>query len=509
MSTLAIGRALPASRGVRARQTLAGLLTAGGASGLTLFVAGHGLTKAVAVVIMVGGALWFASTRRTTLALAIVTLYLGLLDGYLKLSTGSNLITFVRDVLLYAIALGVLVRAAVQHRRLTAPPMTAWVVAFIALVLVQIANPSDGTLYHSLAGVRQHLEFVPLFFLAYAYVRTTKALRALLVLLAVIAAANGVVNYVQFHMTPAQLAAWGPGYSERVLGTGGYSFAGRTFDAAGGHQLTRPFGLMSDAGSGGQVCAIALGAILALASIPGRRRYLALAALTAVAAVVGILTSQERSAVVAGVVVVIAYALLTVTSRRALVTVLVVAAAGGVAYATVSIIKSAQNTVFRYQGVTTTQILTTTEQARGRSIARIPGDLVKYPLGDGLGVAGPATGTGGAPSQAGTIDAETEFSFATLEAGVPGMLTIVGFTLVLFFLGLRRVRRERDPEARVLLAAIVAPLAAMFAMYWVSAVTPTTPYGPYLWAAGGILSYWLITRPAELRRADDQRAAGA
>ena len=66
-----------------------------------------------------------------------------------------------------------------QRRQFTWPPLTGWVLAFVVLVLIQIPNPNGGTLVHSLAGVRQDLEFVPLFFLAYLYVRTKKALRVL------------------------------------------------------------------------------------------------------------------------------------------------------------------------------------------------------------------------------------------------------------------------------------------------------------------------------------------
>ena len=82
---------------------------------------------------------------------------------------------------------------------------------------------------HSLAGVREHLEFVPLFFLTFAFVRSVKALRMLVILLAVIAAANGLASLVQFKESPQQFAAWAPGYAQRVLGTGSFSGGGRTF----------------------------------------------------------------------------------------------------------------------------------------------------------------------------------------------------------------------------------------------------------------------------------------
>ena len=501
MSTHAIARvpARVAPRGVGG-QSAVGLLVAALAAGLTVLVSSRSTVSGAAVLIVVGGAVWFATTRRTQLALALLMVYLGALDGYLKLGTGSNLATFGRDVLLYAIVIGLLVRAVVQGKRLRVPPLGAWVIGFVVLVLVQFANPQDGSLYHSLAAVRQDLEFVPLFFLAFAFVRTTKALRIFVILLVLLAAANGVADYVQFHMTPQQLASWGPGYAQRILGGGEFHYSGRAFYSSTGAYLTRPFGLMSDEGSGGLVCALALGGILALGSIPGRRRYLILAAIAGAAAVAGVVTSQGRAVIVSSVVVVLAYALLTFTSRRAVATLLGLVAVAAITFVTVSVIESSHSAVFRYKGVTTSQIISTTANARGLSISRIPKNLIDHPLGGGLGVGGPSQGVSGAPALAGVADAETEFSFATLEAGIPGMLVIVGLVLVLFALGLKRCRREPDPEARVLLAAIVAPTAGMFALYWAGPVTPTTPCGPYLWAAAGIVSYWLIVRPKALRQ---------
>ena len=102
-------------------QTAAGLLVAGVVAALTAFVTRRAAAEGAAVLLVVAGGLWFAATRRTQLALALFVLYLGLLDGYLKLASGSNLVTFVRDLLLYAIVVGLLVRAIVQGKRLPLP----------------------------------------------------------------------------------------------------------------------------------------------------------------------------------------------------------------------------------------------------------------------------------------------------------------------------------------------------------------------------------------------------
>jgi hypothetical protein len=485
-------------------QALGALPVAAIAAALTWYTVSHSgrsIFLGVAAVIVVGGSIWFATTSQPALALALLMVYLGALDGYLKLSTGSNLVTFVRDILLWALVAGELIRASVHRKRLSAPPLGAWVAWFAVLVLIQLANPQDGSFKHSMAGVRQHLEFVPLFFLAYMYVRTTRALRMFVILLTLLAVANGVVNLIQFHESPAQLASWGPGYSQRVLGGGQFQYAGRAFFDTTGVTHTRPFGLMSDAGAGGLVDAFALGAIVALGVLGFRRRqrYLVLAVTAAVACAAGLVTSQGRASVICGLVVLLSYAAISATARGRLTTLLGVGAVVLVGYFAAS--GALGGAVTRYQGLNTTQILQTTNRARGYSIGAIPKNLVAHPLGAGLGVGGPAEGQSGAPVLAGVADAETEFSFLTLEAGFPGMVALVGFTVILLALAVRRVRDESDREARILLAAIIAPIGGILTLYAVSAITPTTPAGPYLWTVGGIVSYWLVTRPCELRRA--------
>lgn len=482
-------------------QVTAGLGIAAVAAGLTWLVDEQGPLLGIGGVCGALLAAWLVTTRRTGLALALFMVYLGTLDGYLKLSTGVPALTFVRDALLFAIVVGLLVRAQVRGTRLAAPPLSMWVGGFVVLVIVQLFNPQGGTLVHSLAGARQHLEFVPLFFLTYAFVRTTRSLRMFVVLLAMIAAANGVVSFVQFNLKPTQIAAWGPGYAERVLGTGEFASSGRTFADSTGKSRTRPFGLGADAGAGGAVGALALGGILALASLVGRLRYLLLAVALAIGAVAAILTSQGRGVIVGAAVVVLAYALLTMTSRgraRGLIAIGVAAIAGVLV---LQPILAGSGSTFRYEGLSASKIVATTAAARPGAGAAIVTAVTSFPLGAGLATAGPASGTPGGTDLVETVNAESQYAFMTLETGVAGMVLIVGFTVWLFVLGIRRLRYEPDREARVLLAAVIAPIAGMVALYYASALTATTPNGPYLWAVGGIVSYWLVARPAERRAA--------
>jgi hypothetical protein len=487
-------------------ETLGGLSVAALAVGLTVIQQStHRFVDAVAAIVVVGGSIWFASTRRVEFALALMMLYLGLLDGYLKLSTGSNYVTFVRDALLYALAFGVLLRAGAEGRRLKLAPLGVWVIAFVVVVFAQLANPDRGSLYHSLAGLRQDLEFVPLFFLTYTYVRSVKALRAFVLILVVVGAVNGIVDVVQFNESPSQLASWGPGYNERVLGTQEFGEAGRTFYTSSGQQLTRPFGLGSDSGDGGFMGAFAIGGILALVALNRRRRYLFLAAPAAACAVAGVVTAQSRAVILAAVIMAVGYFILTAASRRALRTIIAATVTAAIVFVAVTTVlhSSSQSSDLRYSNLSASNLIQTLNQNRGFSLARIPKYFVDYPVGAGLGVGGPAQGVKGAPAGAGVLDSENEFNYLIIETGVPGLIALLAFTLSVIVIGLRRCRRVEDRETRVLLAAIIAPVIGMLALFLGTAVTPTTPCGPYLWAAGGVVAYWLITKPADRELAEN------
>src|SRR3954468_19245502 len=185
------------------------------------------LVIALPVGAVVSGYLFL--NARIELSLAVLMVYLGVLDGYLKLSTGNSTVSAGRDVLLYAIVAGILVRACVTGARFEIPRYTAHVALFAVLVLAQGLNPNTPGLHGALGGAKQHLEFVPLFFLGYACMRSEKRLQWFFVLLLGIAAANAVAAVIQYNLTPEQFAAWGPGYADRILGQGSFAGSARTF----------------------------------------------------------------------------------------------------------------------------------------------------------------------------------------------------------------------------------------------------------------------------------------
>jgi O-antigen ligase len=245
------------------------------------------------------------------------------------------------------------------------------------------------------------------------------------------------------------------------------------------------------------MAAYAVGAALAFAALAARRRrQQLLAAALALGVVVAIYTSEGRSNIVAGLVIAITFGMLTLHSRRRVVSMFALAAVGLVAFALVqAAITGLGGGATRFKGLGPTALLSTTDQARGGSIAEIPQLLVSYPLGAGLGVAGPASSTSGGPVATRNINAESEVAFLIDETGIPGLLVMTGFLITLFVIAVRRCPRIEDRETRLLLAATVAPIGAILPLWLTGGgLTATVPGGPFIWAIGGIVSYWLIRR---------------
>lgn len=451
-----------------------------GSSPLVVLAAGAG-------VIVLG---WLLVTERYEWSFSVLLLYVGLADGYLKLSTGSSIATLGRDLLLYAIVAGVVARHLVRRRAIELPPLSGWIIALVALVAVQILNPASGNLGDAFAATRQDIEFVPLFFAGFALLTTSNRLRIFFLLLGVVATLNGVVALIQLSLTPDQLASWGPGYREFIFGTGNVS--GRTFLDTGGVSRIRPFGLGGDVGAGGNFGLIAAPGILAVIGLIGRRKAAAPAVILMAGVLLAIVTSQGRAAVLAAVFTVAAFLLFGVIGRQSLrpviALVLVVGLAGLVVPRVVG--SASDGTYDRYRDIAPSKAVDTAYNYRIDDLTIVPRYIKELPLGGGLGTLGPASSLRGTKSD---LSGETNVSFLIVELGVPGMLLLLAFSLRVLWLAATRIRRVPDSETRLLLAGLAAPLVGIL-IAWISGpALATPPYAPYFWVASGALAYGLLT----------------
>jgi O-Antigen ligase len=442
--------------------------------------AGASAVAAAAFLLLVG---WCASHRRADQTLVALGLYLGLLDGYVKLSTGSSTITLARDVIVVAIACGALLRAMRSEQRLKLPPLGGLALAFGVVVLIELANPESRGLAAGLAGVRQHL--------GYAFIRRDSQIEKLLFVLVFCAAAGGVISYIQSTLTPQELADWGSGYRERILGTGAFTGAARVgFDIGGGTSV-RPFGLGSDAGSGALAAALALPGLIALAMTGSGRVRLAL---TPLAAGIGlaIVTSGSRAALVTVFVSVVVFGAIAAASKNGLRAVLGLALGIAVVFAVFQQVGLGTSSTKRAQSIAPSRAVTTFSTERGTSVAQFGSLASEHPLGVGVGTVGPAASFARSAGSA-SFDSETQWNFLILELGLAGLVIYVGLNLRLLSLSMTRIRRIHDRALRLNLAAVAAPLYALIVAGFAGPTTASAPSAPYLWLVAGVLSYWLAS----------------
>jgi hypothetical protein len=452
------------------------------------------LAAAVSIVALV------VSTRYE-ISVVVVILYLGLLEGYAKLGTGSHqAAAALRDVLIVAICLGAGARILSSREKIRFPPLTGWVMAWIGVVAVEAFNPKTGSFLHVIGGYSQQLEWVPFFFFAYALIRTRTRFRALILVMGVVALANGAVSAYQYRLSPHALAAWGPGYRELVLGVGEEGqkggLAARTFSSEGEARV-RPPALGTDAGFGGGVGGIALPATLALLATGTLRRRWPVIFLS-LGAILGIVTGLGRLQVVGSVLAVMAFIALSFSAGRRVTRPL--AAIFLIIVLTVPVIAvlvavEGGGGFSRYTSIEPENAVGSKDKKTG-SLEHIPAAIAEVPFGEGLGTVGAVAGLGGKTSHSTVegkgLSAETEYNFIVDEVGLPGLVVWVAFTIRLLVLGVKSLRRVPDLEIRIYMAALFASFIALTIEGFSGPTTTSAALGPFFFMFAGLSSYWFL-----------------
>ncbi len=490
---------------------LGGLVPLMVALGVALEIPNPNLLLMLGIVAGALGLFALATSTRYEVTLGLLALYLGMLDGPIKLLSGVHAASSIRDILIATISLGAVVRLVITKQRVRLPPLSGWVIAFVLLVLVEAANPSTRGLAKILGGFRQHLEWIPFFFFGYLLMRSKERFRKLFLILGVVVLANGIVSTVQTQLTPAQLSTWGPGYRELINGTGGVS--GRGYVDSTGKVRVRPMALGSDMGFGGYVGVLALPGTLALLAT-GRLRRRWFVGLLCLGALLAVATSLQRTAVLGAVIALLSFALLSISvGRRATRPLAALLAIIGLAFVLTSIFASdAGKGVFsRYASITPNKAASTSVNYREADLAQILPDIKAYPFGAGLATAGAARSFGGGPVATiggRSVSAESQYNYVTLELGLPGLILWIALSVKLGVLVVRRLRRVGDIELRLSLAAVFATVLAFTTMGFAGPTMSNLPYGPFFWFAVGTAAYWFAGPGRTARPGIRQRAAG-
>jgi hypothetical protein len=440
------------------------------------------------------------SERRLEVTVVILALYLGLLDGPVKLGSGGHEVaTVFRDVLIFAVSLGAVLRLLASKERVRLPPLSGWVLVFVALVVAEAFSPSTHGIVKALGGFRQQLEFIPFFFFGYVLMRSKDRFRKLFIVLGVIALANGIVSTYQTKLSPGQLASWGPGYSELVYGTQGPGAKGgnaaRLYSSEGQARI-RPPGLGKDAGFSGGVGLVALPCTLALLATGGRRKR-RVAMLFCLGALLAVVTGLGRLQVVGAVFAMLAFALLSASAGRrmtrpltALLGVLVLAVPLGAVLVSVE----ASGTFNRYAEIAPGSAVGSKDK-KTSELSHLPHQLEVAPFGVGLASAGAASGFGGKVAEefeGHGVGGETQYNFIADEVGLPGLLLWTGLVLNMILLAVRRLRHIADVELRIDLAGVFAIPVVLLLIGISGPVMGSAALGSFFWFTAGIASYWFL-----------------
>ena len=89
------------------------------------------------------------------------------------------------------------------------------------------------------------------------------------------------------------------------------------------------------------------------------------------------------------------------------------------------------------------------------------------------------------------VNSETTYNFIDKEVGLPGLIVWPATLLTMLWLAFTRIRRLVDPELKLFLAAIFAPIFAMFFMSFEGPVSQSQVLAPFFWFALGVAAYWL------------------
>jgi hypothetical protein len=476
------------------------LLPAALALGVTIAFPGLSVLITLAIIAGLIGVVALVKSSRLGLNVALVTVYLLVLDGPVKLGLGSHEVTAsIPDVLIGAVCIGALSRMAARRERLSAPPLAAWVLAFVMTVMIEAFNPKTAGVLKVLAGFRQQLQWVPFFFFGYALMRSKHALQTFFVIVCVCAVANAIVSTYQTKLSPSQLASWGPGYRALYDPTSlGKSAGHARVYASGGEARARPVGLGSDSGFSGGIGQLAFPFSLGLLVVwRGRRRWYAL--IFALGSLAGVATGLGRTQVIGALLGVLAALGFAYFGRRqsrrllvALLTVVAVAIPCGALFLT--IVKS--GTFSRYESLESTSAAELATHKAG-AYTLIPHQLERAPFGVGLGTVGPVSGFGGTvvnQLEGHGVSAETQWNLLADEVGAPGLLAWAAITFLFIGVVTNGLRYIRDKDLAVMLAAACGPFVALAITGFTGPFETSSAHGPYFWFAIGIAAYWFAGR---------------
>lgn len=441
----------------------------------------------IALALLIGGLtlLWFLTTERISLALLLLIAYLGICEGYFKLMSSGTLFFVayaVRNILVAALILNLLIKA--YNRKLdeigygfTWPPFSLIIGFYFLWCIISIFHPEGINLVNSIAGVRPHIEFVPLYFIGFLVCKKEPQwFVQLLIVLVIIGVLNSVAAIHQYRIGPEALPqVWGAGYEKLVAGINNNEFQMQTmrdelmltsriyYDSEYNLRL-RPPGLGSDHTFPAMVAQISIFATLVLLFYYLKTRNYWLFGFLAVADLLlfmGIVVSASRSYLlltITGLAVgLLLYTREVLSGQKLKIIVLLIIAATILAGNYVVRSYLSESVYDRFHNISTPEkLFTSLESEKFANLKHTQRYLLEHPLGRGLGKVGPGAAFFATPIDdvTGLGNGETEVNVFLSELGIVGLF-LFNIILIGTFLKSSVIIRNSSPDSYQRLSSMI------------------------------------------------------
>ena len=447
--------------------------------------------KALFLLTLVPLILWAAFTNpERALYLYVAWCWMdGVIRGVFDLSPVS---VIARDLIMGVITAG----WAMQRLQTRAsdpvrwPPGSVLVALFAADCLLQVFNPYSLGLLTSLAGLKLHLLTIPLLFLGYDTFRRPEQVRAMFLFLTLATLVVGLLSLLQYVEGRDWTWAHYPGTKAVISQVVHVTQAGDTLSDSASFKPPGATGFGGNTGAFiGLLFPVAF--VLPLLSQRPEQSILSRAAWLPLlpALIVIMLINGVRSALMMA----LTGALLTTflmggSLRRRVLPALAVCVVLGAAAWPVAENLTQGGAADRFSS-TFANPVQALHQDRRTFFDDAVAISLRSPLGVGLGRVGPAAGRfGSAGDSLGfAVFSEAYLGSMLYETGLLGGLLIVSIAVLFLVRGWLGLRRLRDPDDRLMAAALLALLGVVFVNFFLTPILIAPPGSVLFWLLGGVL----------------------
>ncbi len=403
-------------------------------------------------------------------------LWLSCIDGTLKFLHSTTAVFVLKDAILVAVALGLLITLA-MHPALK--PAGKWRAAwpwfmYIAFLAVQALNPANG-LTGGIAGFRSHALFSLLFVVGIVYFDSAKrfARTANIVIGGIVL--SSLVALFQFAL-PDTWASLAPGFQMANAKFQSFVGAGSTL---------RAYGSMVDPAALGLACSLGiLFAAAALARVRGAAMYWLMVAIGLMG--MALLFSGSRASLVGLGVGMLALLVLS-WRHKSMRTSSILALAVVIVSSPVALTIGGGGGADAGSRFTSSDSLSVASQSRARSANMVYAGALTHPFGFGLGAAG---GGGRLTTKSkNNLAVDNLYLSALYETGFVGLILLLFVQGSILFYTVKAANEAGSVETRsVYIGMAAAQVGLLFTGFWTQGSFDYAPVAQVFWLFAGAVA---------------------